>query len=290
MSRDDWQTYLQSAPAPGAAKTGLAWLPELSAVRFAGSDARKFLQGYLTCDTADLADGRLIPTALCSLKGRVVMNGWCATAGDQDVTLVLHRSLTARLARFLKPYLTFSRTTLEDLGDDVLVLAGLDLPPAAGGLVMDERRRLFLAAGMEEARSLWESQPHMTAETWRAALVDDGIPLVSEAVSETFLPQMLNLEALGAVDFAKGCYLGQEVVARAQHRGEVKRHLTRLGWQGDTAPDPGSEVTDPASGRVVGVVVQSALTTPGKGNLLAVLQRDAADRLQQGDTGLVRLL
>lgn len=290
MIRQQWQTYLNSGAEKSAdAGPGVAWLPELAAVRFAGSDARKFLQGYLTCDTDDLTEGQLTPTALCSLKGRVVMNGWCTPDGNQDVVLVLHESLRARLATFLRAYLMFSRTSLADLYDDVVVLAGLDLPSEAQGLVMDTRRRLFLETDLQAARDRWMGHPHLTAAAWRTALTEDGIPLVSAPVSEIFLPQMLNLESLGAVDFAKGCYLGQEVVARAQHRGEVKRRLSRLAWEGSQAPEPGAAITDPSSGKAVGVVVQSVPNHAGTGTLLAVLQREAPETLQQGDTGLIRL-
>lgn len=291
MIHDHWQQYLQQAGKPEPASAGLAYLPELAAVRFSGADVRKFLQGYLTCDTDDLRPDRLIPTALCNLKGRVVMNGWCAPLpehGDraQHVVLVLHASLVERLAGFLDAYLKFSRTTLTDLRPDTLVFGSLDLEAAgeAGGLPLDGRRCLFLASDLDAARELWVAHPHLPAATWLAALTADGIPLVSTDVSETFLPQMLDLQTLGAINFAKGCYLGQEVVARAQHRGQVKRRLARLRWQGARAPLPGAEITD-AGGRPQGVIVQSA--TDGSGALLAVLSRDAPQELRHGDAGLI---
>ncbi len=285
MIQQQWQQYLDSAaPAEEAGPPGIAWLRDLAAVRFEGSNARDFLQGYLTSDTDRLADGAMIPTALCNLKGRVVVNGWCAPDGAGNVLLVLHDSLVSTLAAFLKPYLTFSRnTSLVDLRDGALVFGGLDLA-TAGGLELDERRRLFIVQSVDEARRLWEHQPHLAAETWLAALSADGIPLLSAPVSGEFLPQMLNLDTLGAVDFQKGCYLGQEVVARAQHRGQVKRRLARLMWQDGDAPEPGTEVTD-ASGRAQGVVIQS---TPAAGRTqglsLAVLRGDATGALRAGET------
>ncbi|MFW6094423.1 MAG: YgfZ/GcvT domain-containing protein [Pseudomonadota bacterium] len=288
MIHQHWQTYLESA-APGVeGAAGLAYLPELAVVAFRGADARQFLQGYLTCDTSRLSAGELTPTALCSLKGRVVVNGWCAPVADDEVILVLHRSLVDTLARFLRAYLMFSRTTLEDRRETALVLGGLDLPETAGGLRLDARRRLFPLADLEEAKRLREHHPGVSASTWFASLAADGIPLVSAPVSDTFLPQMLDLDALGAIDFEKGCYLGQEVVARAQHRGQVKRRLARLAWAGAPAPEPGAEITDPDA-RAVGVVVQSAADAGDSGALLAVLRIDAPGELQQGGTRLRRL-
>lgn len=288
MLRDEWQQYLESHPADDAGSAGVAWLPELAPIRFSGSNARDFLQGYLTCDTDRLAPGRLHPTALCNLKGRVVMNGWCAADGDADVLLVLHDSLVDTLQRFLEPYLRFSRnTTLEDLRAELVLIATQDLPDLAEGLELDSRRRLIPCTGLGSAVGLWENHLVVPHSRWLAALTHDGIPLIPASVSETFLPQMLDLDAMGAIDFEKGCYLGQEVVARAQHRGHVKRRLARLTWHGARAPDPGAEITD-QDGRPQGVVVQSAADDADGGPALAVLRQDAPDGLLEGDTRLTR--
>lgn len=290
MIQDQWQQYLDSMPAPGdAGPPGLAWVPQLAAVRFQGSNARDFLQGYLTCDLGRLDSDALTPMALCNLKGRVVVNGWCAAENDDDVLVVVHTSLVDTLARFLEPYLKFSRNTrLVDRRSEALLLAALDLPDTGIGLQLDDRRRLLAAPGLAEARALWERHPHVSAETWLAALTADGIVVISAPVSETFLPQMLGLDELGAIDFQKGCYLGQEVVARAQHRGQVKRRLTRLVWQGDDPPEPGGMVTDEA-GTPHGTVVQSAVDGAGTGPALAVLGQAAPQALRQGDVHLRRV-
>ncbi|HEX7035768.1 MAG TPA: hypothetical protein VF210_08340 [Pseudomonadales bacterium] len=283
-----WQQWLQAEPTrpSDSAGAGVAWLPELAVVRFAGKHARTFLQGYLTCDTDEIAEGRLLPTALCNLQGRVVMNGWCTAEGDENVLLVLHASLVDGLARFLQRYLMFSRkTVLEDRRDAMMVLGGLDLPETAGGLAIDARRRLFLIRELTDAQRLWQAHPPLDGADWLDSLTADGVPLVSAPVSEAFLPQMLNLHVLGAVDFEKGCYLGQEVVARAQHRGQVKRHLARLVWEGE-APSPGAQLTD-GEGKAQGVVLQSG----GRGEsgpALAVLRDEAPELLRQGDTLLRR--
>lgn len=289
MIHEQWQQHLTAAPAvDGAADAGIAYLPELAVVRFEGSNARSFLQGYLTIDTVELRPQVLLPVALCNLKGRVVMNGWCAGGNDEDVLVVLHESLVDTLAGFLQRYLMFSRnTSLVDLRHQVLVLGGLDLSGEPGGLVIDPRRRLFLADALADAASLWSQHPHLSSQAWLAALTADDVPLLSAPVSETFLPQMLGLDALGAIDFEKGCYLGQEVVARAQHRGQVKRHLTRLSWRGTAPPGAGAEITDDA-GKAQGVVVQST-SGDASGLLLAVLREDAPDDLRQGDMHLRRV-
>ena len=101
MIHQTWQSKLTDDAASRG--PGLAYLPDLAVTRFDGADAATFLQGYFTCDTADLAPGVLTPTALCSLKGRVVLDGWCTPGADGDrIVLVLHRSLAGRLAEFLE--------------------------------------------------------------------------------------------------------------------------------------------------------------------------------------------
>jgi tRNA-modifying protein YgfZ len=306
MVVDQWQQYLQGS-APSHQRTGLAYVPELAMVGFTGADVRNFLQGYLTCDTDDLASGTLTPTALCNLQGRVVMNGWCApmAEGDdpaQNVWLVLHASLVDRLLAFLRPYLMFSKTQASDLRQHMVLLASLEVDHR-GGLELDSRRRLYPCNTLAAATSLWESLPHLGDAAWMAALTEDGYPLISAPVSETFLPQMLDLERLGAINFEKGCYLGQEVVARAQHRGRVKRRLARLTWQGTAPPQAGADIVD-ESGTVQGSVVQSAIAAtasgpPGSGSpgsgplpsgpLLAVLREQAPAALRQGDAHLSRV-
>jgi folate-binding protein YgfZ len=292
MIHDAWQSFLEreSDPPPSGGKqsghasagsAGVAWLPDLGVAAFEGPDVRRFLQGYLTCDTADLGDTRLLPAAICSLKGRVVVNGWCVAPAAEQVLFVIHRSLFDTLAKMLQVYLRFSKTRLEDRSDALLVLAGTGLDAGASGLVIDATRRLFLCDSVEAAAELWRAHPHLSAAEWQARLIDDGIPLVSAATSDAFLPQMLNLPRLGAIDFDKGCYLGQEVVARAQHRGQVKRQLLRLAWTGSASPEAGAELLD-ADGRARAVIVQAA-GGPNAGTALAVVQDETRFPLHLND-------
>lgn len=291
MIHQAWQSFLERSDAnsggteraaAGSATRGIAWLPELTVAVFEGADVRRFLQGYLTCDTAALDASRFVPAAICSLKGRVVVNGWCIAPHPQQVLFVIHASLFDPLQALLQVYLRFSRTRLSNLGDERLVFGGLNLEESAGGAPVDAARRLLVCADLAEAERLWQAQPHLTSGAWQRQLIADGVPLVTAATTDAFLPQMLDLPALGAINFNKGCYLGQEVVARAQHRGQVKRHLARLAWQGDDAPVPGAELTD-AAGRNRGVVIQS-IGPPEAGTALAVVQDETDFPLHHGTT------
>jgi len=298
MLAADWQQWLKTRPVPepetGAA--ALVHLADYGLLRFQGSDVQRFLLGYLTIDPARLArqaakDGSLqaSPFAMCTLKGRVLVNGWCYAPEDEVVDLVIHRSLTARVPEFLKAYLAFSRTAVSDLSEERLLFACW--PPISHpgdpllSLRLDEGHRLLVADGVAAAAALAEAHGLAGPERWQNELVTNGLALVRERTSERYLPQMLDLDRLGAVSFDKGCYLGQEVVARAQHRGRVKRRLARLRWQGDGAADAAAPVAGETlrdgRGRDCGEVVECA---PENRQCLAVLAQDAVPPLQCAET------
>ena len=277
-----WDAYFDSGAPPLTAKVGeRCYLADVCVMTCSGPDAAGFLQGYLTSDTDELSDNAWQPWALCNLKGRVVANGW-SKLGHEQVTLLTHHSLVERLLEFFRPYLAFAKAELEDSSSQTLVFGVLGEPSAAdvvapgvGLQVMDD-----LAAAKALA-----SQGLVDAAAWHERLQRAEICLVSTPTSESFLPQMLGLTAIGAVSFDKGCYLGQEVVARAQHRGAVKRTLHRLDWQGPI-PEAGAALTA-ADGSAAGTVINaSAGEASDQGICLAVVGNEAVYPLTNGDTRL----
>lgn len=188
----------------------------LAELTLAGADAANFLQGYLTCDMDALEEGVGLPMAYCNIKGRVLVNGWASGRPDR-VTLIVHPTLAEALTAHLSKYLVFSRSKLERGPNRALLGASrngaVELPPFGR----------VLAPAADDGPS---------ADLDRLC-IDAGFAVVSAPVSERFLPQMLGLTDIGAVNFDKGCYLGQEVVARAQYRGEVKRRIRRYRYRGE---------------------------------------------------------
>ena len=209
-----------------------------------GADAAAFLQGYLTSDSQRITARTATPMALCTVKGRVLASGW-AVAVDNGIALLIHASLIERVAEFLKPFVTFSKCTLECPGGSVVIRTDGDFELLAG------IRARICDDGLEGAAD--------ASAAMAEVLVEAEFAFVSAPVSEQFLPQMLGLDAAGAVDFDKGCYLGQEIVARAQHRGAVKRRLTTFTFNGQ-APETGSKFGD----------YESVIATAANGQGLAV--------------------
>ncbi len=222
-------------------------------LRLAGPDAAAFLQGYLTADLDHLTPHRALPMAYCNLKGRVLASGW-ATGSPADVLLVVDASVAAPLATDLGKYLLFAKAKLGAAPEDVAFVDSDFVPADSVALPPTGCRLLPAAVGGHDAAA--------------AACAASGFVVVSAPVSQRFLPQMIGLTDAGAVSFAKGCYLGQEVVARAEHRGQVKQTLRRFRAEGGL-PRVGAEVS--ASERKVGVVVSSV---PG---LVLASVRDAPD-------------
>jgi folate-binding protein YgfZ len=261
-----------------------------------GPDASKFLQGQVTCNLNYLSDSNASLGARCTPKGRMLSSFRIVSEGDGYLLALASDLLEAQLAD-LKKYAVFSKSTLSDesaewlrLGlndaDEVLGELGLLLPTDADGVARGDN---LLAIRLPDGRvELWVRQaisaevlqqvkaklPEQPLNTWLLAQVRAGIGQVLGATRELFIPQMINLQAVGGVSFKKGCYTGQEIVARMQYLGKLKRRLQRLSLPGAELPAVASELFSPVHRSSVGEVVLAAQSETGV-ELLAVLQEDA---------------
>lgn len=208
-----------SEPTRVQSETPVPVWRDASVLQIHGGTAAEFLQGYLTCDTQRINTETATPMAICNIKGRVLASGWAIGLTEGGVALIVHTSLVHAVEAFLKPYLTFSQCTLAD--SDRYCITTTDSPVGVELIA-----GLYATLDRIQPGQTIDVSPEMTIK-----LVAAHFAFVSAVVSERFLPQMLNLDDQGAVDFDKGCYLGQEIVARAEFRGAVKRKLTQFSWQ-----------------------------------------------------------
>ena len=272
-----------------------------------GSDAAKFLQGQLTCNLDYLSQSHASLGARCTQKGRMQSSFRILLEGD-GCLLAMARELVEPQLADLKKYAVFSKSKLTDEsaawvrfglndGDAALRALGLDLPAEtdavvrANGLiavrVSPARAELWAAAQQAEAlhQTLATHLPEGDLNAWLLGQVRAGIGQVMAATRELFIPQMLNLQAVGGVSFKKGCYTGQEIVARMQYLGKLKRRLYCLALDASVLPEPGTPLFAPSHASSIGEVVIAARSATGM-ELLAVLQAEAAEA---GDIHLATL-
>jgi tRNA-modifying protein YgfZ len=206
-------------------------LDDVGALRIAGADARKFLQGQLSNDTGHLRADRLLRAGLHNPQGRALALLAMVEAEDGSVLALLPRELLAVVTQLLKRYVLRSKVVLTD-DSDALRVYGLASVSQPAKIHVGQQVRY--GAG-DDARGLL-LQPSAAAppgstmprEHWRALDIAAGLPYIGTVNSGHFVAQMLNFDCIDALSFGKGCYTGQEIIARAHYRGHVKRRMQRF--------------------------------------------------------------
>ncbi|HEU5468077.1 MAG TPA: hypothetical protein VFU77_02135 [Steroidobacteraceae bacterium] len=229
-------------------KVRAARLSDLAVIAVSGRDARAFLQGQLSNDMLGLERHPGMLAAHCNRQGRVLATLRLAADGD-GVILVLHRKLAHTLVAQLGAYVLRADVRFEDRSRAVEVAGLIDAQPdarwsqaaaAAAGLAMmvASPRRILLAGARSALDAAHAAIPRTSPEDWERVCVADGEPQVMPATAALWLPQMLNFDLIGGLSFSKGCYVGQEIVARAQHLGRLKRRTLRYVGPADVALQP----------------------------------------------------
>ena len=245
-------------------------LADWGVIRAKGEDAASFLNGQLTQETLRLEPGHARLAGYCSPKGRLLASFVMWRGAADEILLACSADLLAPTLKRLSMYVLRAKCKLSDASSELALwgvalpgLADLAIPAApyttaevAGGTAV----RLADAGG--SVRLLWaapaEAAPPWPATTqedvWNWLEVQSGVPRIVAKTVEAFVPQMVNLELVGGVNFQKGCYPGQEIVARSPYRGTVKRRMFLA--EGDTAAAVGAEVfaqSDPSqpAGQIV---------------------------------------
>ena len=218
-----------------------------------GEDARDFLHAQLTNDVQGLASDRAALAGWCSAQGRLLATLLVVPA-PQGFLLQLARDLAPAVAKRLGMFVLRSKVKVADESaswvQDGVWDADFQQPDVAwkdGVATVRVGERRFIQLGRNIAE-----KPTATEEDWVLGEIRAGRPFISSATQDKFVPQMVNLEKLGGVDFQKGCYPGQEIVARAQYRGQVKRRMVQM--QGAAHPGEqfaGGTVVDAAKGELL---------------------------------------
>jgi folate-binding protein YgfZ len=306
-------------------RTVMADLSHFGAIRFSGEDAQSFLQGQLSCDVAQLDSSTALYGSYCNPKGRILASFliWKVHA---DFIMQLPRELQAGIQKRLSMYVLRSKVKLSDDADS-LARIGLsgenagrlvseameaieamngvpplkeDFPLKLGAFHGERASVLRLAAdrfelvtSAERAPELWDrlsrAAAPVGASCWSWLDIRAGIPVITSSTQEQFIPQMVNLEAIGGVSFRKGCYPGQEIVARTQYLGKIKRRMYLANIRPHSSFPPvaaGDELfSAEMEDQPVGVIVNAANSPDGGVDVLAVVQTAWAG---EGTEGKIR--
>ena len=315
MNLNDFVQTLHLEQAPAEADCALTAPAALGLIRVQGEDARDFLQGQLTNDINRVTPDEAQLSAWCTPKGRMLALMLIFQHGD-DLYLQLPAERIEAVLKRLRMFVLRSKVTLDDASNELAVLA-------LGGHCIDELLgnipETDFASGQTEGLTVIRfpgevprvqiigdiqvvSAFHERTGTratavssvwWRAQNIRSGIPSVYDATAEAFIPQMLNLDILGGISFTKGCYTGQEVVARMKYLGQLKRRMYLARFDGDITPQPGDSLFSPQSksAQGAGKIVDVVPSSQGGWEALVVAQIDIAETgdLHLGDAAGLRL-
>lgn len=262
----------------------------LAVLTVAGKDAAKLLQGQMTCNINDATETQSGLGAFCNLKGRAIATFILIKTSDAFL-LVLPVDLLQTVKTRLQKYVLRSDVIFADSSDEFCLIGTSQGDAQSGRLfatLQDEVISVKLSSTMnhclaiaraEKAIEFWTDRVHRLgfqpdqSDQWRYLELLAGIPWLSTATSEEFIPQMFNLDKLGGISFNKGCYTGQEIVARTHYLGQAKREMFLAEAITKTAPEPNSPIIDSSTGidSIVGKVL-SAHQQDSNCTMLIILQ------------------
>lgn len=296
----DAQAELQAATT----QTILVPLTHLAGVEANGEDAKSFLHSQFTSDINHLAAGQVQHAAWCSAKGRMQAS-FLVSRSEEGFSLILAADLREAIQKRLQMFVLRAKVKLAAADEQVLLglagpqaaeaLADASLPVPTesltvannenGRVICLDQQRYLLQLSLTNVAGLWQKLSSKArpagVPAWRWLDVCAGFPLVTLATKEEFVPQMADFEKIGGVSFHKGCYPGQEIVARTQYLGKVKRHLFRVSCAaelkaGDVLHSPGNP------DQSVGMIMSAAAAPEGGFAGLAVIQSSHADDVHLG--------
>lgn len=272
-------------------------LPHYGFLLTEGADTTRFLQGQSTCDFAKAVPQQNLPGSFCSAKGRCYSSFHSVVESPERVLMCMQRDLVTLTKERLGKYIVFSKAEQQDCSEDYIAIglhgmqAATNIQSVFGQLPVGVNQQCFGDAGMVfqiDAEGEWfqcwlktsqieDCWPALSKDlslqgtaSWELAMIRLGLAEVCAATIDEFIPQMLNLHSTGAVSFTKGCYTGQEVVARMQYKGTLKRQLYRIRLD-NPAVVAGSRVFRTDSEQSIGNIVNSVALDAEDSEALAVI-------------------
>jgi hypothetical protein len=258
----------------------IADLSDNALLSVTGDDAAAFLHGQFTNDVESLGVGEAQWNGWCSPKGRLLAT-FLLLRRPAEFLLLLPAEIAGPIAKRLSMFVLRSKVKIADVSAQYArrgIIAARDEPKPLRVIEQDGA----ITVGLDGERFIALMPPgqtlavNTTADAWELASIRAGVPIITAATQEAFVPQMANFELVGGVSFKKGCYPGQEIVARTQYRGILKKRMARVHLAGDARPNPGERVYSSAFGdQSAGTVVNVAASPEGGFDALVVVQLEA---------------
>ena len=273
-------------------------LDKTAAIRVEGDDRIQFLQGQLTQDINLISQDKALYAGFCNPKGRVLAFMLCYVA-HESIHIQLDNSIKESILKKLKMYVLRSKVSLNLLeetftsigfvGTKALVERNIQAPKNHLDIVQyqdvmiirigqdGERYQLMGEASKvnEFIKLNFSAYSTMSLDDWNNLNILDGIPDIYPTTQEAFIPQSLNMDLIEGINFKKGCYTGQEIVARTHYLGKVKRRMYRAFIKSRVDLNPGDQILN-KNGEDTGQLVRSAKENNDKTNLLIELRVDQA--------------
>ncbi len=273
---------------PDATERAAHW----SCLRIEGPDTRQFLQGQLSNDVTMITSEQAIFAGLCTPKGRLLANFYLVQTGaDANELLLLVPESSAQIVlSTLSKYIVFSKAEISIVpewtvagaeinghsGSTVKLPAdqSLSCTTCAGGIIIritQGQPRCLLACDVTDVSAMDSVVTIQSANDWALSDIRAGLGFVEQQTSDQFIPQMLNMHLTNGISFTKGCYTGQEIVARTKYKGAVKRQMVRLRVATDCLPIAGTPLDNESGDKALGTVISAARADNQYIEMLAVL-------------------
>ncbi len=253
-------------------------VPSLAVIEINGEKASQFLQGQFTCDIRLLESQQAIFTACCDHKGRMLVNGWLARWQEKYLFFLTKEMVNIAISH-LQKFAVFSKVSLQKTTAwQMLNFIGPLTESLATGLIYSSVPFHTVMGSKTDIQKLknFLIEQNFSEVNPELIWIMNQLVLIKPATSLQFIPQMIGLEKLGGVSVTKGCYVGQEVIARTHHLGQLKRHLHLLQLQETSAMTQVGDSVFNSQKEIVGQVAELTPSPEGGHLLLAVIQDRAA--------------
>lgn len=284
-------------------ETGVVDLSDLGLIRFTGEDTVTFLQGQLSCDVRKVTSSQAQYGCYCSPKGRILSNFFLATDHTEEAWFMqIPRAILDKIIKRLSMYVLRAKVKLTDcsaesvrlgiVGNQARSFIGenfptLKVPDSNLGVAHADDvtviclgvDRFEIIVPFEQGDQLRTSFNNiatwMSRSYWQWLDIQEGIPTISAETQEQFVPQMVNMDIMGGINFQKGCYPGQEIVARTQYLGKLKRRMTLVRIETTEIVTAGDPLYSESLGdQTCGMIVNAAPVAEGVFEALAVIPID----------------